>query len=202
VKRLSWLMAAGVLCSTGIARAQATPSAVEPPEYFNVRLGLFKPTANDLDGYGAGLAGEVAFGAFFNRYVAAEVGLGHYRTSDSQEFWDPTYGLYTVESVLSMIPITTSVKLVAPLSRIDLYGLVGVGMYFLGVEVTESASGTSATDDDIAFGFHLGGGFALPISQQFDVGAEVRWARVEPTFDGGRFKADGVRFQGVLAYRF
>ena len=165
MRTLRLLAAAAIAAAASLAHAQAP---VERPYYVNARLGAYMPQDEDLDdaGFGAGLAGEVAIGRRFTPMFAAELGVGHFRSSsDAVTFFDPDVGGdVSVDFDIAVTPIVATAKLLLPAGALEPYALAGAGVYLAEMTGNATVGGMSASvsDKDNVFGFHLGAGAADP----------------------------------------
>jgi opacity protein-like surface antigen len=157
-----------------------------------------------MDGFNSGFDGEAAFGAFFTRNFAAEVGIGYFQSSSDTVSVSTPYGLATGKAELTVIPVTATGKLVYPIQNVDLYALAGLGIYSGEMKATATLAGltSSESSSDTAFGFHLGGGVAFQLTPEFTLGAELRYTILEATFFNTTGHLDGLRLGVMGAYRF
>jgi opacity protein-like surface antigen len=178
------------------APASAPPGAFQPSSYLQLRLGIFSPQSSDLDGFDSGIALDASFGYRFHPNFAGEVGIGYWRSSASAS----ASGM-TASATVSDLPVTASLKAIAPVGSMDLYGLVGFGLHSVKLEasVTGVASGSTTGS---AFGFHLGAGLAIPVSASASLGLDLRYLIASPSFNGVSLHVDGLQATGVLLYRF
>jgi opacity protein-like surface antigen len=197
-------LAAVLLAVAGTAAAQApapaAPTAI-PHTYLQLRLGFYVPQASDLDGFNNGLAIDGALGYRFSPNLAAELGLGYFSsTADTV-----SSGGVTVEPKFSGVPITASVKGILPVSpSVDIYGLVGLGLYRVTLEATGSAGGQTATVsfDDTAFGLLLGAGASFDISRSVFLSVDLRYMVAKATFDTAEGNIDSLFLNGGVGFRF
>lgn len=85
------------------------------------------------------------------------------------------------DSELGMVPVQVS-AIIKPFQGLPIvpYGVVGIGWYFLDVEVDS----LDEKDSSDVFGFHLGAGAELPLGNSFALHADFRWIFAgEPDFD-------------------
>lgn len=190
-----------------VARAQSSypgSQTVAPSTQLFVKLGAIIPQSDALDGYDNGLALEAGVGFQLSPYVGVDVGIGRFAMSVSDSGFDPILGFVTVEEEVSAIPLTASLRLTAPAGGLDLYGLVGGGLYFMSIsdDVSTDFDSVSVSDDDTSFGFHLGAGFAARLSPQVSLGAEVKYFMTSADFYGVEGDLDSLIIAGSFGYRF
>jgi opacity protein-like surface antigen len=205
---LRLLAAAALAAAASLAHAQPV---VEKPYYLNARIGAYMPQHEDLDadGFGAGLAGEVAVGRRFTPMFAAELGVGHFRSSsDPITFFDPDLGAdVSVDFDLAVTPIVATAKLLLPAGALEPYALAGVGLYIAKLTGNADVGGLSASvsDDDTVLGIHLGAGAQIHVTPMASLGLELRYvmAKAEFTdFTDQSMGLDGLQISGGATFRF
>jgi len=189
--------------------------------YFVLKAGVYTPVSSDLKdlGFGASFNGEVAFGHYFNKYFATEIGLGYLQSSGSLS------GTYssgsdsysgTIKTDLWVIPVTLALKAVLPLNQFELYALGGAGAYFANGKLdvngsvttggSKSSGASSVSGSATAFGGFLGCGANFNINNNWYVGAEGKYLWVKPSFSfyGTDLKPDmsGWIVTGNVGYKF
>lgn len=182
--------------------------ALAADNYFVVKAGMYSPQSGDLDEFDKGFNGEIAYGRYFNKNIAAEIGLGYFHTDASESGTE--YGLhFDTEADVDVIPLTVALKAIAPIGRAELYALGGLGIYFTKGEIKENMSGAepySVDDTDAAFGGFLGAGLSFNITDQVFIGVEGKYHFVEADweFEGESVtnKLDGWTVTGNLGFRF
>lgn len=175
--------------------------------YVQARFGAVVPQHDDLEAFDAGPAFEVALGWFLNPNVAVEAAVGRFSVVAKDSFYDSGLGTtVSWKETASAVPVTGTLKLGVPLAGAGfLYGLGGVGLYFVRDEYEESAPGygTGSVDDsDTTLGFHLGGGALARLNQQWAIGAELRYFMASVKLYDVKGNIDSVSVTGSLAYRF
>jgi opacity protein-like surface antigen len=202
------LAAAAIAAAASLAHAQAP---VEKPYYLNARVGAYMPQHEDLDdgGFGAGLAAEVAVGRRFTPMFAAELGVGHFRSSsDTITFYDPDVGGdVSVDFDLAVTPIVATAKLILPAGALEPYALAGAGLYIAELTGNADVGGLSASvsDNDTVLGFHLGAGAAIHVTPTASLGLELRYvvAKAEfSDFSDQSLGLDGLQLSGGATFRF
>lgn len=202
----------------GVAPAPPSHVGTAPPRPMPVslglRLGMYDPSDDDSDSmmsiFDEGIDLEAAIGVEVHPNVVLEGAIGYYRTSsDRMSFYDPLDGTtMSAKFGLSVIPITASIRLGGQIERLSLYGLAGVGVHMASLEadaeITDSfgftGSGT-VSDDDTAFGFHLGAGASVQVSPGARVGVEIRRTFVDATLMDESVELGGLRIGATLAFR-
>jgi opacity protein-like surface antigen len=208
MRTLRLLAAAAIAAAASLAHAQAP---VERPYYVNARLGAYMPQDEDLDdaGFGAGVAGEVAIGRRFTPMFAAELGVGHFRSSsDAVTFFDPDVGGdVSVDFDLAVTPIVATAKLLLPAGALEPYALAGAGVYLAEMTGNATVGGMSASvsDKDNVFGFHLGAGAAIHVTPAASLGLELRYVIANAEFSDFSDQSlglDGLQISGGATFRF
>jgi opacity protein-like surface antigen len=193
------------------AAAAPQPPPALPPDgasrsvYLSVGGGLYQPRGEDEgDVFNDGLDLGAVLGVQIHPNVALEGGIGYYRaSSDRVTAFDPMLGTFSAKLTLSVIPITASVRLMAPAGAVTFSALAGVGIHMADLEgeIDSAALSGSASESDTAFGFHLGGGVALRITERASVGAELRYSFAEASFTDLDVKLDGLHIGATLSFR-
>lgn len=202
------LSVAAVLAALPLTSQAQEPYPSAPPAarqtYFAARLGAVVPQHEDVEGFDNGLAFDLALGRRLSPNVALEASVGRFAMSTSGTIFDPTLGTVDAEVQLAAIPVTATAKLIAPAGSLEIFGLVGAGVYFVegSMELSDGVSSLSVSDDTTTFGFHFGGGFAAHLSPQVTLGLDLRYVVAsEDTFDvEGRM--DSLLVGGTLAFSF
>ena len=180
-------------------------------QYFVFKAGVYSPQSDDLEEFDEGFNGEVAFGYYFNRNLAVELGVGYFYTEASESGYVDFFGIRSasVEADIDVVPLTAALKIIAPLGQVELYALGGVGMYFASGELKVSIAGIgsdTAEDDDVSFGGFLGAGVNFNITNQVFLGIESKyhWVEANWEYEGIEVDAelDGWTITGNLGIRF
>jgi opacity protein-like surface antigen len=172
--------------------------------YVALRGGLYQPRGEDEgDVFNNGVDLGAAFGVQVHPNVALEGGIGYYRASSDRITVSDGIDTLSMKLNLSAIPITASVRLLAPVGAVTFSALAGVGIHMAELEGEIESAGLSgsASDSDTAFGLHLGGGVAVRVSERASVGAELRYSFAEATLMDVDTKLDGLQLGAVLAFR-
>jgi opacity protein-like surface antigen len=193
-------LAVALLAVAASTAAAAQTTTTGSSSYVQVRAGLYMPQSDDMDALemNTGFGLDAVYGRRFTPNFAAEFGIGWYK-STSDEMSDG-FG-NTAEFELSLMPITASAKLIAPLGQVEPYALLGVGLY-------RATIGIDGAGDDSAFalGLQLGGGAAFRISPNAYLGLDLRYVSAEPSFEEGGEELDldvsGLLFNAAFGFNF
>ena len=163
----------------------AIGGAVENPNYFTLKAGIYSPESDDLEDFDTGFNGEFSFGRYLHRNFALELGVGYLATEASFTGFDPIFGFVGEEDQIRAIPVTLTAKGIYPIKTVELFAMAGVGLYFAHGEsdLTIGPFGFSFDDDDIAFGFHVGGGFNFNVTKNLFFGIEGKYLWAEAEFE-------------------
>ncbi len=186
---------------------------VDNPNYVTFKGGIYSPESDDLEDFDTGFNVEIALGHYFHRNFALELGVGYFETEASFSGFDPILGVWSEKDEITAIPLTLTAKGVYPTQYVDLFGGVGIGLYFVHGEadLSSSAFGSlSFDDDDTVFGFHLGAGANFNITENIFFGIEGKYlwaeAEFEESFLGVPFELDadleGFTVTGNIGFRF
>jgi hypothetical protein len=152
-----------------------------PKNYFSFKAGIYSPQSDQLNNFDTGFSGEVAFGHYFHKNLAVELGLGLLAVDSYNDRYRYNYYGYHDWHRISAIPITVSLKPVLSLPPFELYGLAGGGLYIINVELNTYPGYFEETD--AVFGGHLGAGFAWNINPRLAIGLEGKYIWAEKKFD-------------------
>jgi opacity protein-like surface antigen len=100
-------------------------------------------------------------------------------------------------------PVLGTLKLVLPLEKLELFGLLGGGVYFISDEAKASAAGiapVTVSGSDSTFGFHLGGGASYRVTQNAMFGAELKYIVGSTKMYDTTFHFNSLIFAGTLTY--
>jgi opacity protein-like surface antigen len=179
MKRAALLFVAVLLCL-----APAAALAQVPPNAVTLKAGAYFPQANDVDDFDTGFNMELSYSRYFHPNFALELGVGYFKSEDGAE--------------LTSYPFTLNLKGIYPFMGAELYGLAGVGAYYVKAE-----SGPF-DENDTVLGFQLGIGANFDLTPVIFVGAEGKYFWAKPDFGGpeGEVKIDGILATINLGYRF
>lgn len=175
-----------------LAQPVSTTGGAGPDTYLELHLGGFLPRSSDFDDLDPGIALGGTFGARFTPNVSVELEVAYYRAAG-------TAG--GVKDVLEAVPLTASLRLRLPLKVAELSAFAGGGIHFAHTS-TDAGAGGYASDDDTAFGYHIGAAAAFNLSPTMRVGLEVRETLVDAEFDGVEADIGGLRLAATLGYDF
>ena len=176
-------------------------------QYFTLKGGGFFPEIS-VDGhkthFDVGTGAEIGYGLKPLPYVAVEATIGYYEAdhiSDHPDYFhDPVY-------LLSVVPMSLTAKLIAPVGFAEIYALGGAGMHYLIAKKRYAATASNTPvldvdDDDVTTGFHYGGGVALNLGSA-SLGIEVRRIEgVKSTIVGNSFDISGTCLYGAITMGF
>jgi opacity protein-like surface antigen len=197
---------AALLASIAVA-AQAQTTVAQSGTYVAFRLAAAMPQHDDLEQYDTGMGFEAAFGRRLGPNVALEASLGRYGISDVQTATDGLGVTYKLERDLTAVPLMGTFKGILPAGNVDLYGLVGVGMYFLSFSGELREDGfvvENGEDETTAFGVHLGAGIAASLTPRLTLGGELKYIVGNAEFEDSdeEIGIDSILFGASIAYSF
>jgi opacity protein-like surface antigen len=177
----------------------------KPSNYVAFKGGMYSPSSNfDLDNFNGGstthfdgktgVDGELAIGHYFLPFLAAELGAGYFQTKGSAS-------AQPGETMLRVVPVVATGKLILPLGIFEPYGEFGIGAYFTKLEVTGN-TGNFNGSSEITYGLHAGAGFNVNVSKNVFVGLEGRYLWAKPSFGGQDVKIEGFTTTANLGLRF
>ena len=189
-----WITSVSPVMGADPAMAVPAPGPVVIPAYNYVvaKFGAYIPTSNDLSGYGTGFNTELAFGHYFNPYLAIELGAGYFQTQGNVVVYP---GSYLGNENIEVVPVTASVKVILPVNIwIEPYAIAGIGAYFVNDHIDNYYYyHHGASDNSTAFGVNVGGGINFNIGRNFFVGGECKYVWLDPSFYGTNVNLGGVR---------
>jgi len=179
------------------------PAVIPAYNYVVAKMGAYIPTSNDLSGYNSGFNTEIAFGHYFNPYLAIELGAGYFQTQGNVTIVYPDY-TYSGNENIEVVPVTASVKVIIPVNIwIEPYAIAGIGAYFVNDHIDNYYYyHHAANDNDTAFGVNVGGGINFNIGRNFFVGAECKYVWLDPSLYGMNVNLGGVQITGDFGFRF
>jgi hypothetical protein len=170
--------------------------------YLSVKLGAISPQHDDISAFSTGFSLEGALGYRVNPNVALELSVGRFALSATAPGVIGGF-LATITEDVVAYPVLGTLKLVLPLTKLDLFGLVGGGVYFIQGEVKATAPGFAAlsnSDSDSTFGLHLGGGLNVHVSPHASFGAELKYIIGSAKLFDGTGHFNSLIFAGTLTY--
>jgi len=191
----------------------AMGGAVENPNYFTLKAGIYSPQSDDLEDFDTGFNGEISYGRYFHPNFALELGIGYFETEGTSSGFYPILGGWREKDEITAIPLTLTAKGIYPTQYVDLFGGVGIGLYFASGEAdlsTTALGPLSFDDDDTVFGFHLGLGANFNITERLFVGVEGKYLWAEAEFEDTVFgipveldaDLEGFTVTGNVGFRF
>ncbi|WP_242393229.1 outer membrane protein [Anaeromyxobacter oryzisoli] len=182
----------------GRAQKIAGAETVGNGSYVAARVGAIIPKADDLDGFDTGFAFEGVIGRRIIPNVALEASVGYFAIGASA-----SAGGTSASMDISAFNMAATIKLIAPVDKVDLYVLAGAGAYFISSKVEASGyySG-SASDDDTSLGVTLGGGLAARLSPRVSLGAEAKYLIGDTTLFGISGSYNSILLGGMLNLHF
>jgi len=182
--------------------AIADPVVVPSYNYVVAKLGAYFPNSNDLNGYSTGFSGEFAFGHYFNPYIAIELGVGYFETSGDVNVVTP-HSQYISNEKLEVVPLTASLKFIYPINiYVEPYIIGGIGAYFVDSHIDSYGHYGGLSDNETAFGGHLGGGINFNVAPNFFIGVECKYVWLDPNLYGASVNLSGTRLTGNFGVRF
>ncbi|WP_223921831.1 outer membrane beta-barrel protein [Geobacter sp. AOG2] len=185
----------------------ASPAAAEdkPANYVAFKGGIYSPSlSHDVNNFNGGstthldsktgFAGEVALGHYFLPMLALELGAGYFQSKGSPAA-EPG------DTMLKVVPLVATGKVLLPLGIFEPYGLFGIGAYVTDLDVSGN-TGNFHGSTKITYGLHAGGGFNINFSNSMFVGVEGKYLWAEPSFGGQHIRLDGFTTTADLGFRF
>ena len=193
-----------LLFSGPAAEAQTSNYAV-------LKAGAYFPNSGDLNGFNTGFNGEVAYGHYFNKNIAGELGLGYFQSSGNGSASGTGFNASANGDIYS-VPLTIALKAIYPVEKWELYAIGGMGVYFCNAEMNGSITRGiftfigSESSNSASLGGFLGAGANLNMDQNWFIGMEGKylWTTPEFTFVGQNINVhfDGWILTGNLGFRF
>lgn len=185
----------------------ASPASADekPANYMVFKGGVYSPSlSHDVDNFNGGstthldsktgFAGEVAVGHYFLPILALELGAGYFQSKGSPAA-EPG------ETMLKVVPLVATGKVLLPLGVFEPYGLFGIGAYITDLNVSGNV-GNFHGSTEITYGLHAGAGFNINFANNMFVGAEGKYLWAEPSFGGQHIRLDGFITTADLGFRF
>jgi len=177
------------------------------PQYLVLKGGIYSPQTESLKDYKTGFNMEGAFGYQFDRNWAIEAGAGYFETN-AKKGW--VYGSETGwDSIqLRVVPLTVAVKGSIPADRAELYGIGGVGVYFMETRVDYgdryyNRGDYDDKDTETLFGGFLGAGVRFHVSPKMFFGLEGKYLwTTQSTFTAAETDLNGLQAPFVVGFRF
>jgi len=184
--------------------------------YIDFKPGIYSTQSSDLGGFDTGFNGEIAFGYQFNRYAAAEFGVGYFNTQEERTFVGGTY--LGEELELYVYPLTSTFKVILPFKKWEFLGLAGAGLYIISgnYDVDDwdhhhHYYDYDDYDDDVILGGYLGAGIHYNIAPKIFLGVEGKYLWTDKAnldFEEFgvplrvKFNMDGIIATAVIGLKF
>lgn len=203
-----------IVCSQFVY-AQSTPKSPDAQYkqgYVVLKGGIFYPQG-DLKDLSTGFNGEIALGYKFHPNAAIEFSGGYLETKETFRYVirnTPVSEKFEV----SAIPVTIAIKgILKPDKYVDIYGMLGVGAYFVHGKDTASglALSSSISDSSTVFGGFVGAGISYDVNDNIFIGLEGKYhytseTTLRDTFLGyeisQKFRVEGLVGTALLGFRF
>jgi opacity protein-like surface antigen len=188
-----------LLLATAVRPALADDPGASRGFTVGARAGALVPTSSDVKDFGTGFGIEGAAGWRFHPNLAAELSVGYQAISGKGTVEDPVYGTLTVDSKISSVPVFVTVKGIAPLGPVDLYGLAGFGIHFVTLKISVTGNGVSgdSSSSGSSFGYQVGGGATYALTPSLSLGAEVRYASSKISYTDSSGASGSIQDGGV-----
>jgi outer membrane protein W len=143
--------------------------------YGVLKGGIYSPQNSNLDQFGTGFNGELAFGHYFSKNFALEFGSGYFQTNRNSS---GNFGNATL--TFNVVPVTLALKGIIPLDKaVELYGIGGGGAYFLWTSTSASVNNQNYysynVDNKTLAGGFLGLGINFKITPTMFLGLEGKY---------------------------
>ena len=184
-----------LLATLALVLPAPATAAGPPPNYVQVKLGGYFPMSSDIDTYDSGFNVEASLGRYLAPGFAVEGGIGFFETEGRR----PGSSVYREFEV---IPLTFSLRGTVPSGPFEVYGMAGIGVYFIDATSSSVFSGDSTSDSSADIGLHLGlgGRYSMPNNVFFGLEGKYLWLTTS-TF-GTDTRLDGAVLTANIGYRF
>lgn len=183
-------------------------------EYFTFKVGQYSPTG-DLDdaGFGSVFIGELSFGAYISENFSFEISGGSFKTDETFTYFVSGIGPVSEKDEIKILPFLFTLKGHIPLKAAEIYGGLGVGLYFasIDIDIHTPVGPLYFSDDDNVFGYHFLAGVNFNITEKWFLGIEAKKFITNDfsfydTDQGvtlyGDIDLDGYTISGQVGYRF
>jgi len=191
---------------SGSATAPAPESSPDnPSNYVLLKGGAYSPSlSHDVNNFNGGstthldsktgFAGEVAYGHYFLPFLAVELGAGYFQSKNSPV-------AQPGNTMLRVVPLVATGKVLLPLGIFEPYGLFGIGAYITDLDV-HGNTGNFRGSTEITYGLHAGAGFNINFTKNMFAGLEGKYLWAEPSFGGQHIRLDGFLTTADIGFRF
>jgi opacity protein-like surface antigen len=179
--------------------------------YMSFKPGAFFPKG-DIEDVDTGFSGKLAFGHQYNENFAIEMSVGWTNLDETWRDSGMVEGVvYTgrVSADIDIIPVALNFKPIIPFGNWELYGLIGVGPYFVKASadvlltVDDMTFRSSGRESDTVFGFTAGLGLQYNFTPRIFAGAEAKYLFTSDVeMFGNEFNLNGIWASGVVGFRF
>lgn len=179
-------------------------SAEQPANYVALKAGVYSPsTSYNLETFNAGnrdhldgktgFAGEIAVGHYILPMLAVELGAGYFESKGSP-------AVAAGETMLKVVPVIATGKVLLPIGPFEPYGLFGIGAYITDLNVNSTTNSYQGSTE-ITYGLHAGAGLNINFQEKMFAGVEGKYLWAEPSFGGQHIKLDGFIATAVIGFR-
>ena len=163
---------------------------------------MIAPQHDDMQYYDNGFALEGAVGFRLNDNFALEFSLGRFSVSGEVNGYVAGIGNVTVTDDIVAYPLLATARVTAPLGAVEMFGLVGAGVYFISSNVKATAGYYSLTnsDSDTPFAVHFGGGMNIRVSPHALLGAESKYVVGKATLYEEKGNFDSLTIRAALTF--
>jgi opacity protein-like surface antigen len=205
MKEISKCLVVVMVCFGVIGLAFTAQAASYEPNYVVLKGGIYSPQSKELGDFSTGFNGELAYGLNFSRNWAFEFGVGYLTTKANQESSRTTV---SADADIKTMPVTVALKGIYPINNLELYGIGGMGAYFVFADLDLDYYGNrhaSYSDNKTLFGGFLGLGVTMNISPKVFLGLEGKYLwTTKTTFRDTDKEVDlgGIQATFNVGYRF
>jgi opacity protein-like surface antigen len=196
-----------VLLSPTVAISQ------ESDAYATLKLGVYVPQSDDLEGFNEGFNGEIEFGHYYSPFFAVALNIGYFQTDATSSGTDALLGSFVLREEIAVTPITLTGRGIYPVGKFEFFAEVGGGIYYTKgkFDISSSAKGDILLIEyDTEFGYFVGAGVSVDITPKTVLGIECKYFFATAGFgaavDGEPIRLDtdldGLLITVTLANRF
>jgi opacity protein-like surface antigen len=199
------LISCGIVLSFLLVLSFPVQAQPQRPQYMVFRGGLYSPQTSALNDFKTGFNGEAAFGYQFDRNWALEAGAGYFETSAKNK---TGFGYSSLPATvhLRVVPLTVAIKGSIPINRVDLYGIGGIGAYFLETDLDypdDYYDRRRDRESETLFGGFLGMGARFNVTPKVFFGLEGKYLwTTRSTYINAETDLSGIVGAFTLGFRF